>query len=399
MTGRADAGSAPVNLASDRPARLRILFAGHSLADPLGGGELSARALLTALARRHDVSALCVGRTARTYELDGGVSCEDFATTLFPPPAGMPFHVAAMRVEHQFCDRLAPHLATHAPHVVLLQQPSAVRPEDIPSTTTVVMFLHSFVCYGAGDANPSAWRRAASGVFRAVRLRRNRPLLDRADLIISNSRFLQALLQKRATIASHVVAPFIAADAPARPSNGLPFGSLRDAITFVGLDAWKGAGIAMRIAAALPDRQFLFLDGPRASDALKAAARRLPNVTCLGWTDDMRSVFERTRILLMPSVWEEPFGRLPVEAGAYGIPTLASTRGGLPEAVGDGGALIDPLDDIAQWTRQIAALDSEDHYATLSAAARRHAARFELGTTIGHFAACLQRHTGVHLSL
>ena len=113
----------------------------------------------------------------------------------------------------------------------------------------------------------------------------------------------------------------------------------------------------------------------------------------------MRSVFARTRILLMPSVWEEPFGRLPVEAGAYGIPTLASVRGGLPESVGDGGALIDPLDDIAQWTRQITALDNADHYATLSAAARRNAARFELGTTIGQFSECLRQHAGVHLSL
>ena len=55
----------------------------------------------------------------------------------------------------------------------------------------------------------------------------------------------------------------------------------------------------------------------------------------------MGRVFDRTRVLLMPSIWEEPFGRLPVEAGACGIPTLASARGGLPESVGDGGILID----------------------------------------------------------
>lgn len=399
MTGSADVGTGPGGLGNGRTARLRILFAGYSLADPLGGGELSARALLTALARRHEVAAVCVGRTARTYELDGGVACEDFAATRFPPPAGMPFHLAAMRVEQQFRERLAPYMATHSPDVLLLQQPAAVLPGDIPGSTVVVLFMHSLLCYGAGDANPSAWRRAASSLFRARRLRGNRPLLDRAELIISNSRFLQAVLRKRAAIDSHVVAPFISADAPMPRSDGVPLGSVSDAITFVGLDAWKGAGIALRIATALPDRQFLFLDGPRASEALKASARRLPNVTCMGWTDDMGSVFARTRILLMPSVWEEPFGRLPVEAGAYGIPTLASARGGLPESVGDGGALIDPLDDVAQWTRQITALDNADHYATLSAAARRSAARFELGTTIGQFTECLRQHAGVHLAL
>ena len=134
-------------------------------------------------------------------------------------------------------------------------------------------------------------------------------------------------------------------------------------------------------------------------ERLKAEARRLPNVTCVGWTDDMRTVFAKTRILLMPSVWEEPFGRLPVEAGAYGVPTLASARGGLAESVGDGGALIDPPDDIGQWTRHIVALDDADHYAACSAAARRHAGTFELGTTLRQFVDGLQRETGVTLLL
>ena len=382
-----------------QPRRLRVLFAGYSLADPLGGGELSARALLIALAGQQDVRALCVGRAARTYQLDGGVLCEDFATSLLPPPAGMPFHVAAMRVERQFREKLAPYVAQFVPDVLILQQPAALLPRDIPAATTVAIFMHSLVCYGAGDPNPSAWKRAASRVFRDVRLRRNRALLHRANMIVSNSRYLQQVLRAGAAISSQVVAPFIEVNATGISSNGVAFNRTGDAITFVGLDAWKGARIAIRIAQALPHRQFLFLDGPRASDELKAQARRLPNVTCAGWTDDMRTVFANTRILLMPSVWEEPFGRLPVEAGAYGIPTLASARGGLAESVGDGGALIDPPDDIGQWTRQIVALDDAVHYAACSAAARQHASTFALGATLRQFVDGLERETGVTLLL
>lgn len=382
-----------------QPGRLRVLFAGYSLADPLGGGELSARALLIALAGQQDVRALCVGRAARTYQLDGGVLCEDFATSLLPPPAGMPFHVAAMRAERQFREKLAPYVAQFLPDVLILQQPAALFPSDIPPATTVTIFMHSLVCYGAGDPNPSAWKRAASRVFRDVRLRRNRPLLDRADMIVSNSRYLQQVLRAGAAISSHVVAPFIAVEANGISPNSASFDRIRDAITFVGLDPWKGAALAIRIAQALPDRQFLFLDGPRASAELKAEARLLPNVTCVGWTDDMQSVFAKTRILLMPSVWEEPFGRLPVEAGAYGIPTLASARGGLPESVGDGGALIHAPDDISEWTRHIVALDDTDPYAACSAAARQHAGTFALGTTLRQFVDGLQREIGVTLLL
>lgn len=384
---------------SEGAPRLRVLFAGYSMANPLGGGELSARALLTALARRQEVRALCVGREARTYQLDGGVACEDFATSLFPPPARMPFHLAAMRVEREFRDKLAPYVAEFAPDVLILQQPAALFQRDLPRATTVAIFMHSLVCYGAGDPNPSAWKRAASHVFRFVRFRRNKALLNRADLIVSNSRYLQGVLRARAAISSHVIAPFIDVSAAAIAPHRDSFDAIRDAITFVGLDAWKGAEIAIRIAQELPDRKFLFLDGPRASPKLKAEARVLSNVTCVSWTDDMGSIFAKTRILLMPSVWEEPFGRLPVEAGAHGVPTLASARGGLAESVGDGGALIDLPNDIAQWTQQILALDDPLHFANCSAAARRHAATFELGTTLRGFVDVLQRETGVTLLL
>ncbi len=114
-------------------------------------------------------------------------------------------------------------------------------------------------------------------------------------------------------------------------------------------------------------------------------AARLTNVTCLDWSTDMAGVFDRTRILLMPSLWEEPFGRLPIEAGACGIPTIASARGGLPESVGDGGILIDPADDLARWIDGIRALDDPSLYASLSAAARQHAAAHNLPVTLRRF--------------
>ncbi len=52
--------------------------------------------------------------------------------------------------------------------------------------------------------------------------------------------------------------------------------------------------------------------------------------------------FALTRILLVPSTFAEPFGRVAVEAMINGIPPLVSDRGALPETVGDGG-LVMPL--------------------------------------------------------
>ena len=57
-----------------------------------------------------------------------------------------------------------------------------------------------------------------------------------------------------------------------------------------------------------------------------------------------RELFEQIDVLAVPSLWREPFGRIVIEANAWGIPVVASRRGGLPEIVDDGvtGFLFDP---------------------------------------------------------
>jgi glycosyltransferase involved in cell wall biosynthesis len=44
--------------------------------------------------------------------------------------------------------------------------------------------------------------------------------------------------------------------------------------------------------------------------------------------------FALTRLLVMPSVWEEPFGRVAAEAMINAIPPLVSNRGALPHVIG-----------------------------------------------------------------
>ena len=68
--------------------------------------------------------------------------------------------------------------------------------------------------------------------------------------------------------------------------------------------------------------------------------------------DDLRETLYRgARALLMPSL-DEGFGLPALEAMSAGVPVLASSRGALPEVVGDAGALIDP-DDVDAWTSEV----------------------------------------------
>jgi spore coat protein SA len=57
---------------------------------------------------------------------------------------------------------------------------------------------------------------------------------------------------------------------------------------------------------------------------------------------DLPGIFANAAAFVCPSLWEEPFGIVNVEAMACGIPVIASNRGGIPEAIGDSGILFDP---------------------------------------------------------
>ena len=81
----------------------------------------------------------------------------------------------------------------------------------------------------------------------------------------------------------------------------------------------------------------------RRMDAVRRATKRLtkeawlalPNVTLHPSYPDMRAG-QHSLKLLVPSIYEETYGRVVTQAQVNGIPALASSRGGLPESVGEG---------------------------------------------------------------
>lgn len=70
--------------------------------------------------------------------------------------------------------------------------------------------------------------------------------------------------------------------------------------------------------------------------------------------------FSRVDVLVVPSQWEEPFGRVVIEAYSYGVPVIAARRGGIVEIVEDGvtGWLFDP-DNEGELERVLSRLPRE----------------------------------------
>jgi glycosyltransferase involved in cell wall biosynthesis len=53
-------------------------------------------------------------------------------------------------------------------------------------------------------------------------------------------------------------------------------------------------------------------------------------------SDELYRLMYKARAVVMPSIWPEPFGRIPVEANRLGVPAVVSSAGGLPETVVNG---------------------------------------------------------------
>lgn len=57
--------------------------------------------------------------------------------------------------------------------------------------------------------------------------------------------------------------------------------------------------------------------------------------------DEVGNHFQKADVFVCPSVWNEPLGMVNLEAMAAGVPVVAFAKGGIPEAVGQAGLLVE----------------------------------------------------------
>lgn len=157
-------------------------------------------------------------------------------------------------------------------------------------------------------------------------------------------------------------------DAALRAESRRALGLSEDAVVigFVGaLSPPKGA---FRLAAAFnqamparPSLRALWVGEEASHSKLREAiAPGLQERHMLrGWTKDLRPLYAAMDVLAVPSECMEAFGRVSIEAQAFGVPVLASRIGGLPETLleGETGVLLPPGDEGAWRDALIAAAD------------------------------------------
>jgi len=211
--------------------------------------------------------------------------------------------------------------------------------------------------------------------------RATRALASRAHLVAC-SEFVRSTLvgagvsPSRVTVV-HPVPPYDDAElvpAPAEP-----------VIAFVGqVIRGKGLDILLEAMTELPAFRLLVAGTGSALDAEKARAHDLgvaPRVEFLGQLapERVREVYDRARVLAVPSRWPEPFGMIGVEAMRRGRVVVGARHGGIPEWLDDGvnGFAFRPGDprDLARALRRAAT--ARDYDALAAAGMAR--AKGELG--------------------
>jgi glycosyltransferase involved in cell wall biosynthesis len=140
----------------------------------------------------------------------------------------------------------------------------------------------------------------------------------------------------------------------------------------------KGLDVFLRIAELLPAEQFLLVGEPGRDIALSylPIIARHANVT-LGGRMEPKQFLAMSRVVLVPSQWAEPFGRIAVEAMAHGVPTLVSLIGGLAEIVTDASMAVARYQNPEEWARRLTViLRSKELQAAYAADGLRRARPF-----------------------
>lgn len=193
--------------------------------------------------------------------------------------------------------------------------------------------------------------------------------------VITNSRYTASWAKARFGVEPTVIRPLVDPERFRVTTRG-------GRVLYVNPHPAKGGRLALDIASRLPDIHFDFVECWFRNDAVAEVRRRasqLPNVTWHGPMPDLRPLLAEARLLIMPSQSSEGWGRVASEAQVSGIPVVATSIGGLPEAVGPGGILLGADDPVEAWVGAIRRLyDDEISYRDLSRLAEQHARREEI---------------------
>ncbi|CAI1492601.1 Glycosyltransferase [Thermococcus nautili] len=187
----------------------------------------------------------------------------------------------------------------------------------------------------------------------SYQIHRRRAVLENFDVLIAISEFVKGQFMRRLGMKSsninvlyNPVGDRVLSNLSkdeARRLLGLPEDG--KVVLFAGtLSEMKGAHLVLRLAERLPEYLFVVVGTGPLRSAFESS--RLPNLLYVGYKpiETLRHYYRASDVLVVPSLWHEPFGRVVVEGLANGSFVIGSNRGAIPEVIrwAGGGVVVEP---------------------------------------------------------
>jgi glycosyltransferase involved in cell wall biosynthesis len=157
---------------------------------------------------------------------------------------------------------------------------------------------------------------------------REQRVLGSAAGIVTRSQFHRGHLLRRLGLESFVFHfPVYGSRVPARcgsPSNRY--------VTMINPSVIKGIDVFIGLARRFSAVDFAAVTSWATTSRDRQQLEQEVNVTLLEPTEDLDRIFSESKVLLVPSRWQEAFGQVVVDAMLRGVPVIASDAGGLPES-------------------------------------------------------------------
>lgn len=165
-----------------------------------------------------------------------------------------------------------------------------------------------------------------------------------AAMVITNSQFMRKEIARHFNVnAEKIAVLYPPIDFPDTEYRPLPQGKkLR--VGMINPKKIKGEDIFIALAKAFKDIEFVYF-------SREDRQYGVDNIIYKGWGSDPKQLFTSFDLLIAPSLWDEPFGRVAVEGIRSGIPVLVSNHGGIPETVTE--SFVVKGDRINEWKEKL----------------------------------------------
>ena len=206
---------------------------------------------------------------------------------------------------------------------------------------------------------------------------------SRIDLVIAPSLFMKEILDKNKYSNAHCLPNFVLYhDVECKPYLSekiiLYIGRLR-----------KEKGVHNLISAMKgvlnfhPEAKLFIAGGGIEEGNLRKQAKEAgieKNVLFFGHTDDVKELYMKAYLIVIPSIWVEPFSLVALEAMTYGKAVVASRIGGLKDTIEDkkDGFLIKPNDVKELESAILRLLEDSEFVSKIGRGAKEKARKFDI---------------------